>query len=89
MVLLPETGLRQAAEAAERIRRTLEARHVIWNGRPLSVTASIGVSAVPDCTTVASEALGQADAALYRAKEAGRNRVATAPALTKEAVAEP
>ena len=89
VVLLPETGLRQAAEAAERIRRTLEARHVIWNGRPLSVTASIGVSAVPDCTTVPAEVLGQADAALYRAKEAGRNRVATAPALHREALAEP
>ena len=89
VVLLPETGLRQATEAAERIRRTLEARHVIWNGRPLGVTASIGVSAVPDCTTVPGEVLGQADAALYRAKEAGRNQVATAPALQREALAEP
>jgi diguanylate cyclase (GGDEF)-like protein len=89
VVLLPETSLRQAAEAAERIRRTLEGKAVIWNGRPLTVTASIGVSAVPDCTTVPAEALGQADAALYRAKEAGRNRVATAPALQKEALAEP
>ncbi|HEX6910523.1 MAG TPA: sensor domain-containing diguanylate cyclase, partial [Longimicrobium sp.] len=49
-VLLPETSLRQAREAAERIRRTLESRAVIWNGRPLSVTASLGVSACPDCT---------------------------------------
>lgn len=88
VVLLPETGLRQAAEAAERIRRTLESRQVMWNGHALSVTASIGVSAVPDCTPTPADALGQADAALYRAKEAGRNRVATAPALSREAVAE-
>jgi diguanylate cyclase (GGDEF)-like protein len=81
VVLLPETGLRQAAEAAERIRRTLETRAVIWNGRPLSVTASLGVSACPDSTEVPGELLAQADAALYRAKDAGRNQVAAAPAL--------
>jgi diguanylate cyclase (GGDEF)-like protein len=84
VVLLPETTLRQATEAAERIRRTLESRAVIWNGRPLSVTASLGVSACPDCTAVPGEVLAQADAALYRAKDAGRNQVAAAPALAPE-----
>ena len=84
VVLLPETTLRQATEAAERIRRTLESRAVIWNGRPLSVTASLGVSACPDCTAVPGEVLAQADAALYRAKDAGRNQVAAAPALHPE-----
>lgn len=88
VVLLPETGLRQALEAAERIRRTLEHRAVIWNGRPLSVTASLGVSACPDCTTVPSEVLAQADAALYRAKDAGRNQVVSAPALHPEPAAD-
>jgi diguanylate cyclase (GGDEF)-like protein len=80
-VLLPETTLRQAMDAAERIRRTLESRTVNWQGRPLSVTASVGVSACPDCTATPSELLGLADAALYRAKESGRNRVAAAPKL--------
>lgn len=84
VVLLPETTLPQAVEAAERIRRTLESRAVIWNGRPLRVTASLGVSACPDCTAVPAEVLAQADAALYRAKDAGRNQVAAAPALHPE-----
>jgi diguanylate cyclase (GGDEF)-like protein len=81
VVLLPETGLKQATEVAERIRRMLENRAVIWNGRPLSVTASLGVSSCPDCTMTPGELLAQADAALYRAKDAGRNQVAVAPAL--------
>jgi diguanylate cyclase (GGDEF)-like protein len=84
VVLLPETSLRQAMDAAERIRRTLESRAVVWNGRPLSVTASLGVSACPDCTALPAEVLSQADAALYRAKDAGRNQVAAAPALQPE-----
>jgi diguanylate cyclase (GGDEF)-like protein len=88
VVLLPETTLRQAMDAAERIRRTLEAKAVIWNGHPLRVTASLGVSACPDCTASPAEVLAQADAALYRAKDAGRNQVASAPAL-HEVAAEP
>jgi len=88
VVLLPETTLGQAAEAAERIRRTLESRTVDWNGQRLSVTASLGVSACPDCTASPGEVLSQADAALYRAKDAGRNRVAVAPRLEKPVAAE-
>jgi diguanylate cyclase (GGDEF)-like protein len=88
VVLLPETSLRQATDAAERIRRMLEVRAVNWNGRPLLVTASLGVAAVPDCTTHPAEVLGLADAALYRAKESGRNRVYAAAKLEK-AVLEP
>jgi diguanylate cyclase (GGDEF)-like protein len=88
VVLLPETSVEQAAEAAERIRRTLESRAVLWNGQRLSVTASLGVSACPDCTQTPAEVLGQADAALYRAKDAGRNRVAVAPRLENPVAAE-
>ena len=89
VVLLPETGLRQAAEVAERIRRMLEVRSVNWNGTPLRVTASLGVSAVPECTTTPAEALAQADAALYRAKDGGRNRVGTTPPIANPVAAEP
>jgi diguanylate cyclase (GGDEF)-like protein len=79
VVLMPETGLRASQDAAERIRRSIEARTVSWNGRPLSVTVSVGAAACPDCTTTASEVLKLADEALYRAKGGGRNRVAAAP----------
>ncbi|HSU17322.1 sensor domain-containing diguanylate cyclase [Longimicrobium sp.] len=83
VVLMPETGLRASQEAGERLRRSIEARTVSWNGRPLSVTVSIGAASCPDCTTTASEVLKLADEALYRAKAAGRNRVASAPRAAK------
>jgi diguanylate cyclase (GGDEF)-like protein len=79
VVLLPETGLRAAVEAAERIRRAVEGRAVVWNGRPLSVTISLGVAACPDCIPSPADVLAAADAALYRSKGNGRNRVTAAP----------
>jgi diguanylate cyclase (GGDEF)-like protein len=79
VVLLPETGLRPAVEAAERLRRALEVRPVVWNGRPLNITASFGVAACPDCVAAPGEVLAASDAALYRSKGAGRNRVSSAP----------
>lgn len=89
VVLMPETGVRAAAEAAERLRRALEARAVIWNGRPLSVTASFGVAGCPECVATPAEVLAAADAALYRAKGTGRNRVNTAPRVGTPAEPDP
>jgi len=83
VVLMPETGLRASHDAGERIRRSIEARSVSWNGRPLSVTVSIGAAACPDCTAAAGEVLKLADGALYRAKADGRNRVASAPKMAR------
>ncbi len=79
VVLMPETPLKQAGDAAERIRRSIEARPLISNGRPLRITASVGVAACPECTSTAGDVLRLADEALYRAKAGGRNRVAMAP----------
>lgn len=81
VVLMPETGYRASHDAAERLRRSIEAHPLTWNGRPLSVTVSIGAAGCPDCTVTATEVLRLADEALYRAKAAGRNRVMSAPRL--------
>jgi diguanylate cyclase (GGDEF)-like protein len=75
VVLLPETPLAEALEAAERVRRRIESNAVLWNGRPLSVTASFGVAACPDSGVPPAELLAAADSALYASKESGRNRV--------------
>ena len=78
LVVLPSTGLEDAAHVVERIRKSVEATDVLWDGRSLSVTMSAGVSAYPEVVRNAAGVVTSADAALYRAKRGGRNLVALA-----------
>ena len=50
-------------------------RHLRSPERTLSVTVSIGIAAPGDPSSTPAEVMRAADKALYRAKEAGRNRV--------------
>jgi diguanylate cyclase (GGDEF)-like protein len=79
LLILPGTDLDGAVQVAERIRGALAGRIVLSaDGTPLPVTASFGVAATPPATTP-SELFAAADAAMYAAKRAGKNRVETAP----------
>ncbi len=78
LVVLPSTGLEDAARVIERIRRRVEQVEVQWEGRPLTVTISAGVSAYPELIRNPAAAVASADAALYKAKRGGRNAVSLA-----------
>lgn len=82
-LLLPETDLSGGADMAERLRVAIATAEVSAAGRPIPVTVSVGVATLePDEASVDS-LFARADAALYRAKDAGRDRVAVAaPATT-------
>jgi len=78
-VLLPETALDGALVAAERMRANVESRKVLTaDAQSLSVTISIGVAQMEAGDQTLSQLLGRADAALYDAKQRGRNRVCVA-----------
>ncbi len=74
-LLLPGYSAEEAVGLAERIRKDLEVATV--SSKKLRVTASFGAASVPAHAKKAEALLEQADAALYKAKRSGRNRVAT------------
>ncbi len=74
VMLCRSTPLDHAKALAERIRVAVERERVVYSERVIPVTVSIGIaSAWPRCTS--AEVIGVADAALYAAKNAGRNQV--------------
>jgi diguanylate cyclase (GGDEF)-like protein len=75
VVLMPETRAAGAIETAQRIRTRLATDEIV--GGKLSV--SIGVAQFPDDGDAPEALLARADAALYRAKREGRDRVLRAP----------
>jgi diguanylate cyclase (GGDEF)-like protein len=70
---LPRTELPEAARFADRLRAALAGQNIDVNGETFRVTVSIGVAAFKGGDLQAS--FRQADAALYRAKACGRDRV--------------
>lgn len=74
-LILPRCAPYDAVDIAERLRRSLELFNFAWDDRCFAVTASIGVALIADANTTLEEAMRRADAARYRAKEKGRNRV--------------
>ena len=82
-VLLPGADEAEAAVTAERLRRHLEHSPIDIEGRKLCLEISAGVATVgPGLRTLAT-LLRAADRALYAAKHAGRNRVATSSTLAE------
>ncbi len=73
-VILPEPG-EVAAMIAERLRSAFQAAGVIVGEHALGATVSIGAATSYQPVNDISALLSRADAALYRAKHAGRNRV--------------
>jgi diguanylate cyclase (GGDEF)-like protein len=79
IAVLPGASLEAAAEVAERLRAAVE--RIAFPGLPeLRVTVSVGVAVWDPADSDFAATTRRADASLYRAKEAGRNRVERASA---------
>ncbi|HEY2976963.1 MAG TPA: GGDEF domain-containing protein [Burkholderiaceae bacterium] len=77
VVLLPGTPQEQAHGLAQRLCEKVAALPPMWRDAPLPVTVSIGVAEWLGDSGGLPALMARADAALYRAKEDGRNRVVT------------
>lgn len=79
VVLLTNTSVKGGTQHAERIRLKVCQLSIKHHGQSLgSISASIGLATLQVHTHDADQLLGLADAALYKAKNDGRNRVQVA-----------
>jgi diguanylate cyclase (GGDEF)-like protein len=78
VLLLPDTPLAVACERAEQLRAFIRAMPLVRDAPERSVTLSWGVACFPEHGLTPETLLARADAALYRAKATGRDRVLAA-----------
>ena len=74
-VLLPETDQQSARLVAERIRQKIENMVIAFEEQSIKITVSIGVATIAIVDKSLDQVFQRADAALYQAKNSGRNRV--------------
>jgi len=75
LMICPSVGLQECTLFAERLRKLVEQVRVLVDGKVIQITISAGVSSwTPDSKHV-EQMLGEADIALYEAKNGGRNRI--------------
>jgi diguanylate cyclase (GGDEF)-like protein len=80
LIICPNTARSSAAELAERLRRHIELHELVLAGEPnrrktIHITVSIGVAIFSATVENVRQLVQEADLALYRAKQQGRNRV--------------
>ena len=75
IVLMPETGLNEACQVAERVRRSVADSPIEDDAVTVTATLSIGVAEIDEKSNNVDQLIIYADQALYSAKAAGRNRV--------------
>ncbi|GAB4431322.1 MAG: hypothetical protein Kow002_19610 [Anaerolineales bacterium] len=76
VVLMPNTSVELAYRVAERMRTSVEAANLLFNGQKLQLTISLGISTFDyrNNTESLNTLIAQADHALYRSKQQGRNK---------------
>ncbi len=74
-VVIPEDGGDKARVFGEKIRRTIEGKQFVFENQEIPVTVSIGVADMMPDMVDPLQFIKIADANLYKAKKAGRNRV--------------
>ncbi len=74
-VIITETPIEKAIVPLQRFRRTIEALEINYCKQKIKFTVSIGVSEITETTNSIHELFENADKALYKAKENGRNQI--------------
>jgi len=78
LVILPNTSSEQAYEIAERIRKAIEIKDIMLNDTVVNISASFGISNLEENQQNFNQIFHEADVALYKAKNSGRNCISLA-----------
>nr|WP_232349172.1 GGDEF domain-containing protein [Neptunomonas qingdaonensis] len=74
VILMPSTQAEEGAKAIEKLRESISKSPFNFHGQPVTITMSFGVTETRESDTK-DGLFARADAALYKAKQEGRNRV--------------
>lgn len=77
LIILPGSGIEAASAVGERIRKAIEGSPIQFQDISLEITISLGAAELEKDETL-EHLIGRADQALYKAKEAGRNKICLA-----------
>lgn len=75
MVILTETDINQSVIPLERFRKTVETLYLEFNEQKINITVSIGACQCSEDITTKEQLIEKTDAALYEAKNTGRNKL--------------
>ena len=75
VVILPETNVKNACVAAEKMRSAIDSHTFRVEKNEINISMSFGVAGLDDEVHVGEDLIRNADSAMYRAKESGRNCV--------------
>jgi len=78
LVILPNTSSKQAYEIAERIRKAIEVKDIMLGDAVVNISASFGISNLEENQQNFNQIFHEADVALYKAKNSGRNCISLA-----------
>jgi len=84
VLFLPDMPSAVAYQRAEQLRTELAAKPITFGAAVIRVTASFGVATFPENGQTMDSLIGAVDAAMYQAKEAGRDRVVVSSVLGKD-----
>ncbi|MCB2060994.1 MAG: sensor domain-containing diguanylate cyclase [Novosphingobium sp.] len=86
LVILPDCGTQDAQLKAEMLRSRIEG---LSEAHGVAISASLGIAAIPETSTSLADLIPMADAALYSAKQAGKNCVRVAERRSGKEEAQP
>jgi diguanylate cyclase (GGDEF)-like protein len=73
-VLVPNLGKDELTELADRIVKAIARMPIRYTGRDIGIGCSVGIAVYPEHASSPDELLARSDDAMYRAKQAGKNR---------------